>query len=242
MYTVEPLLRWLKDLCRTAAPTDWFRILRSNSISTSSCRLHKFIEGRLSSYPQCEIIPAGDLLAAKHGTSLSEVLAAYSGWGAVHGSGGAYTRMALTIMDKVLGGTFMQQQPPPSASDGGSKQKRAESGSFSGGEHPYSSPRRHNSMDNQPGFSRGGYPGSARGGKASFYGSRGGSSSSGSSGDNRFYKYGDRSSGSASGGRSGGSSGYKSRYYWSTALHLLMPMFSFFSCILFNNKKYSKMF
>ncbi len=35
-------------------------------------RLHKFIEGRLSSYPQCEVIPAGDLLAAKHSASPSE--------------------------------------------------------------------------------------------------------------------------------------------------------------------------
>jgi hypothetical protein len=67
---------------------------------------------------------------------------------------------------KVLGGTFKQQQPPPSSPDGGSKRKRAESGSFSGGEHPYSSSRRHNSMDNQLGFSRGGYGG--RGEKTSF--------------------------------------------------------------------------
>ncbi len=73
--------------------------------------LQIFIEGRLSSYPQCEVIPAGDLLAAKHGASPSEVLAADSGWGAVHGSGGAYARMALTLVDKVLGGTFKQPQP-----------------------------------------------------------------------------------------------------------------------------------
>ncbi len=108
-------------------------------------RLHKLIEGRLSSYPLCEVIPAGDLLAAKHGANPSEILAAYSGWGAVHGNGGAYTRMALTLVDKVLGGTFNQQLPPPSASDGGSKRMRAESGSFSGGENSFASSRRHNS-------------------------------------------------------------------------------------------------
>jgi hypothetical protein len=101
---------------------------------------------------------------------------------------------------KVLGGTFKQQQASPPATDGGNKRKRAESGSFSGGEQHYASSRRHNIMDNQLGFSRGGYPGGARGGRTSFYGSRGGS---GSSGDKRYYKSGDRS---------GGSSGYKSRY------------------------------
>jgi hypothetical protein len=42
-------------------------------------------------------------------------------------------------------------------------------------------------MDNQLGFSRGGYRGGARGGKTIFYGSRGGS---GSFGDKRYYKSG----------------------------------------------------
>ncbi len=88
--------------------------------------------------------------AAKDGASPSEVLAAYSGLGAVHGNGGgSYTRMALTLVDKVLGGTFKQQMPPPPASEGGSKRKRAESASFSGGESSFASSRRHNSMDRQ---------------------------------------------------------------------------------------------
>jgi hypothetical protein len=120
--------------------------------------------------------------------------------------------MALTLVNKVMGGTFKQQQPPLSA-HGGSR-KRAESGSFSGGENPFPPTRRHNSMDNQPGFSRGGYCGGARGGKTSFNDTRGGcSGSSGHSGDKRYYKSGDRSSGGKSGGRSGnGAGGYKSRY------------------------------
>jgi hypothetical protein len=83
--------------------------------------------------------------------------------------------LALTLMDKVMGGTFKQQQPPPSAPDGGSKRKRAESGSFSGGENSFFPPRCHNSMDNQPGFSRGG----ARGGKTSFHDTCSGRSGSG---------------------------------------------------------------
>jgi hypothetical protein len=165
-------------------------------------KLHKFTEGMLSSFPLCEAIPAGDLLAAKHGASLSEVLTAYSSWGAVHGNGGSYTRMALTLVDKVLRGTFKQPTPPTPASDGGNKRKRAESASFSGGESTFVSSRRHNSLDRQPDFTRGGYRGGARGGKTSYHGNQ--DRSSGPSGGNRFNKFGDRSS--------GGGSGYKSRY------------------------------
>jgi hypothetical protein len=84
-------------------------------------RLHKFIKGRLSSFPTWEVIPAGDLLAAKHGASTSEVLSAYSSWGAIHGNGGSYSWMALTLVDKVLHGNFKQQAPPTLASDGGFK-------------------------------------------------------------------------------------------------------------------------
>jgi hypothetical protein len=50
-------------------------------------RLHTFIASRLVSHPNCFAIPAGDLLAAKINASSSKILAAYSGWGAVHGSG-----------------------------------------------------------------------------------------------------------------------------------------------------------
>jgi hypothetical protein len=141
------------------------------------------------------------------------ILAAYSGWGAVHGSGGSYTRMALTLVDKVMRGTFQQQQPS-TASEGSGKRKRAESDSFSGSSNHFLPSRRHNSMDSQPGFSRGGF----RGGKSGFNDSCGGhrsSDSSGHSGDKRYYKSGDRDRASCSGssGRSGsGGSGYSSRY------------------------------
>jgi hypothetical protein len=122
--------------------------------------------------------------------------------------------MALNLVDKLMGGTFKQQQPPPAAPDGSSERKQAESGSFSGGGNPFIPSRCLNSMDNQPGFSRGGFR--ARGGKSGFNDSRGGrrsSDSSGLSGDKRYYKSGDRSLGGASGGRSGsGGSGYSSRY------------------------------
>jgi 23S rRNA pseudouridine2605 synthase len=142
----------------------------------------------------------------------------------VHGSGGSYTRMALTLVDKVMKGTFKQQQQPTAASDGGGKRKRAESGSFSGG-NQFLPSRRLNSMDSQPGFScggfRGGSSGGPRGGKSGFYDSSGGrrnSDSSGSSGNKRYNKSGDRdrTSGGGASGRSGrgGSGGnrYSVRY------------------------------
>jgi hypothetical protein len=184
-------------------------------------RLHKFIfEGRFSSYPSCEVISAGDLLAAKFGASPSKVMAAYSGWGAVHGNGASYTRMALTLVDKVLSGTFKKPQTTTPASVGGSKRKRAESGS-SGDyqyQHRHSGPsRRHSSADRLPLFTHGGSRGGGRGGNPIHFGKRGSGYSgdkrgSGYSGDKRFNYYGDHSSGGPSGGRSSGGGGYKSRY------------------------------
>jgi hypothetical protein len=203
---ITPLLRFVNFACCDKAPHCTHRLVPDSALKlyVDLVRLHKFIEGRLSSYPLCEVIPA------KHGASPSEVLAAYSSWGAIHGSGGSSTRMALTLVDKVLRGTIKQSLPPTPVSDGGNNQKLAESASFSGGESSFASSRRHNSFDQQPDFTCGGYSGGARGGKASYHGNR--DRSSGPPGGNRFNKFGDRSSGSATGGRSGGSSGYKSRY------------------------------
>ncbi len=220
VFIITPLLRYINFACCDVIGHCTHRQVPDSALKLllDLVRLHKFIEGRLSSHPQCEVIPAGDLLAAKHGASPSEILAAYSGWGTVHGSGGAYTRMALTLVDKVMRGTFKQQQPATVASEGGGKRKRAESGSFSGGSNPFLPSRRLNSMDSKPGFSRGGFRGGSSGIKSGFNDSRGGrrsSYSSGHPGDKRYYKSGDRdrSSGGGSSGRSGsGGSGYSSRY------------------------------
>jgi hypothetical protein len=162
------------------------------------------------------------LLKGKRGATPSEVLSAYSSWGAVDGNGGSYTRMALTLVDKVLRGNFKLQTPQTSASEGGSKRKRAESTSLvSSDNNSSASSRRHYSLDRKPDFFRGGSRGGSRGGPRG--GSRGGKSGyqgnrdrfsdyPGPSGGNRYNKYGDRSSGGDSGSRSGGSSGYNSRY------------------------------
>jgi hypothetical protein len=72
-------------------------------------RLHLFIQRRLSSSSNCQVIPACDLLAGKKGASLEEALAAFSTWGTVHGSTASYTRMALALVD----GHFGNTPPPP---------------------------------------------------------------------------------------------------------------------------------
>ncbi len=118
VYIITPLLRYINEACCRDAGHCTHRAIPdlATKLLLDLGRLHRFIESRLSSFPLCEVIPAGDLLAAKHGASASEVLAAYSGWGAIHGSGAAYTRMALTLVDKVLTGSF--KKPPPPAADG----------------------------------------------------------------------------------------------------------------------------
>jgi hypothetical protein len=54
--------------------------------------------------------------------------------GVVHGNGAFYTRMALTLVDQVLSGTF--KIPLQSALEGSSKRKRAKPDSSYGGEQP----------------------------------------------------------------------------------------------------------
>ncbi len=123
VFIITPLLRFVNFACCDEAAHCIHRLVPDSALKLymDLVRLHKFIEGRLSFFPLCEVIPAGDLLAAKHRASPSEVLAAYSSWGAVHGSGGSYTRMALTLLDKVLRGTIKQSLPPTPVSDRGNK-------------------------------------------------------------------------------------------------------------------------
>ena len=184
-------------------------------------RLHRFIESRISTFSNCVVIPAGDLLAAKHGASTSEVLTAYASWGAVHGNSAAYTWMALTLVDKVLPGNFKnpaQQQP---ASGGSGKRKRTESGTSTSSSRSSGGAQLHHRRDGQPpGLVRGGSRGGGRGGLPSNPGKRGGNYSGPR--DTRYDKFSSRGgrSGSGSGGGygnssgygSGGGGGYRSRY------------------------------
>jgi hypothetical protein len=220
VYIITPLLRYLNAACCDEASHCVHLLIPDSAVKlyTDLIRLHKFIEGRLSSFPTCEVIPAGDLLAAKRGATPSEVLSAYSSWGAVHGNGGSYTRMALTLVDKVLRGTFKPQPPQNSAAEGGSKRKRSESTSYpSSGNSSSDASRRHYSLDRKPDFSRGGSRGGPRGGprgsKSGYQGNRDRYPVyPGSSGGNRYSKHGDRPAGGSSGSRTGGGGGYSSRY------------------------------
>jgi hypothetical protein len=166
VYIVTPLLRYINEFCCGEQAHCTHRLIPDSAtkLLTDLGRLHRFIESRLSSFPLCEVIPAGDLLAAKHGASTDEILAAYSCWGAVHGSGAAYTRMALTLVDKVLTGNFKKPLPPPLPTDGGGKRKRSESGSSSGSLRSGPSSSRNSGKDFMPTFTRGGSRGGAHGG------------------------------------------------------------------------------
>ncbi len=204
VFIITPLLRYINEFC-CVEPTHCTHKLIPESAAKLLLdlgRLHRFIESRLSSFPLCEVIPAGDLLAAKHGASTSEILAAYSCWGAVHGSGAAYTRMALTLVDKVLSSSFKKPLPPPQPADGGGKRKRSESGSSSGSHRSTGSSSRHSGGDLPPVFTRGGSRGGGRGGGGRGGGGRGGGGRGG----------GGRGSFPAHFSKRGNNSGFDSRY------------------------------
>ena len=131
-FASSPLLRFVNAACcgDVTHCTDRLVPDSATKLLLDLARLHRFIESRISSFPNCEVIPAGDLLAAKNGTT-SEVLAAYANWGAVHGNSAAYTRMALTLVDKVLSGNFknpVQQQPLFRRRSASSQERRAAAG------------------------------------------------------------------------------------------------------------------
>ncbi len=90
-------------------------------------RLHLFIQRRLSSSSNCQVIPACDLLAGKKGASLEEALAAFSTWGTVHGSTASYTRMALALVDGHFGNTLPAAPVLPAPPPQHQKRQRAES-------------------------------------------------------------------------------------------------------------------
>ncbi len=98
--------------------------------------MHNFFTQRLSSHTNCTVIPAGDLIAGKRNAENSEIIYAYSSWGAVHGSGSSYTRMALYMIDNLFRTSFREPAAPPKANSG--KRPRSESASSSGGSSSHS--------------------------------------------------------------------------------------------------------
>jgi hypothetical protein len=133
-------------------------------------RLHQFIQRRLSSSPNCTVVPACDLLAGKKGASIEEALAAFSSWGTVHGPTASYTRMALALVDGYFGKAAPAAPVVPKAAGQQLKRQRTESstsyesGSESGQPIPaLSSFRTSFRQPNLRGFSRGGSRGSGPG-------------------------------------------------------------------------------
>jgi hypothetical protein len=91
-------------------------------------RLHTFFVNRLASSPNCTVIPAGDLMAQKRNASATEILAAYSTWGTIHGTNSSYTRMAFFLMDNLLASP---KATKPRQHSGSVKRPRSESTSSS---------------------------------------------------------------------------------------------------------------
>jgi hypothetical protein len=142
-------------------------------------RLHSFFKQRLSSFANCTVILAGDLIAGKRDASNSDIIAAYSGWGAVHGSGTSYTRMALYLLDNLFRVPLAKPAPPSnkgkrprsestsssvnsSYSGTGSYNRSARRDDRSGGDRRDRGDRREPGF--VPRFIRGGSRGSSRGG------------------------------------------------------------------------------
>ena len=143
-------------------------------------RLHLFISRRLSSSGNCSVLPACDILTGKSNTSPEEALAAFSSWGAVHGTGSNYTRMALSLVDNHFRRPAASAAPAAQAAPAAlpSKRPRAdssssyESGSGSGMPIPALSNFRpaprfktpNSGQQSFPGFTRGGSRGGYQGG------------------------------------------------------------------------------
>jgi hypothetical protein len=182
VFIITPCLRYANASCcitkghcvHRQIPDFAFRLLEDLR------RLHSFFKQRLSSFANCTVIPAGDLIARKKDASNSDIIAAYSGWGAVHGSGTSYTRMALYLLDNLFRVPIAKPAPPSNKgkrlrsestsssvnsgySGTGSGNRSARRDDRSGGDRCDRGDRREPGF--VPGFIRGGSRGSSRGGK-----------------------------------------------------------------------------
>jgi hypothetical protein len=190
---ITPGPRYLTQPCCCAAGHSTHILIPESGLKMMAdlAHLHTFIQRRLSSSPNCQVIPACDLLAGKKGASAEEALAAFSAWGTIHGSTASYTRMALALVDGHFG------SPPPAAAvlpsqlQPSQKRQRAdsstsytsyESGSEAGQPIPaLTSFRTSSRPPNLRGFTRGGSRGSGTGNpfphgskRGNFDGGRGG--------------------------------------------------------------------
>ncbi len=124
---ITPFQRYLNGYCcATAGHCTHLAIQDAREkIYADLTRLHSFISNRLSSFPNCKVIAAGDLLVNKAKATTAEVEEAYnSAWGTVHSSNAAYTRMAVSITD-----SYHNRKPAPLPPPTASKRPRSDSSS-----------------------------------------------------------------------------------------------------------------
>jgi hypothetical protein len=114
VFIITPCLQYANASCCTAAGHCIHRLIPDfdHRLLDDLRRLHSFFKQRLSSFANCSVIPAGDLIAGKMDASNTDIIAAYSGWGAVHSSGTSYTRMALYLLDNLFRVPFAKPAPP----------------------------------------------------------------------------------------------------------------------------------
>jgi hypothetical protein len=115
VFIITPCLRYANASCCTVAGHYVHRLIPDfdHRLLDDLRRLHSFFKQRLSSYSNCSVIPAGDLFAGKRDAGNTDIIAAYSSWGVVHGSGTSYTRMALYMLDNLFRVPFAKPAPPP---------------------------------------------------------------------------------------------------------------------------------
>jgi len=183
VFIITPCLRYANASCCTTTGHCVHRQIPdfAHRLLEDLRRLHSFFKQRLSSFSNCTVIPAGDLIAGKKDASNSDIITAYSGWGAVHGSGTSYTRMALYLLDNLFRVPIAKPAPVPPSNKGkrprsesnsstvsssysgtGSSNRNARRDDRSGGDRRDRGDRREPGFF--PGFSRGGSRGNIRGG------------------------------------------------------------------------------
>ena len=101
IYIISPLPRYINAIC-CGLPTHCMHRSIPDSGLKIACdlfRLRSFFSKRLEDLPRCKVVAAGDLLVGEPGAAPSDIFAATSDWGAVHGPNASYTRMGLNFLD-----------------------------------------------------------------------------------------------------------------------------------------------
>jgi len=100
VFVLTPLPRYITEACCSSSAHCLH--LSDPGAGIKLCceiyRLARQITGQLREYPNVTVLNTGDLLVGTTNSIPSDVMAAMSAWGAVHGPQAAYTHIALRIM------------------------------------------------------------------------------------------------------------------------------------------------